>query len=451
MSPKILVVDDDMSHRKMIDTVLSAEGYTVFQADDGDTAVKEVEKQFFDLIIMDLRMKRMDGVTALHEVKKISPALPVIIMTAYASVKTAVDTLKLGAYDYLTKPVESEELKIIVDKVLHHQQLEQENLFLKERLNKKFNFSNIIASSEAMSKLFHAITLAAPTEATVLITGESGTGKELIANAIHENSLRYDKTFIKINCAALPENLLESELFGHKKGAFTGAESNKKGRFHLADKGSIFLDEITEMSLTTQVKLLRVLQEREFDPLGSIETIKVDTRIIAVTNKDLETAVKEGKFREDLYFRMNVINVKVPPLRDRKEDIPVLADFFLKKYSEKNQILIKGFVPKSMDLLMRYNWPGNVRELENVIERAVIMSRGEMITAAEFPDVFRELDVNADDKVNWLPSGKSLKEIEKQMILQTLEESDGNRTHAADILGISRRTLQIKLKEYGIN
>jgi two-component system response regulator HydG len=328
MKRKILVVDDDLSHLKMIDTVLSAEGYRVCQATDGDAAVSEVDKQFYDLILMDLRMKRMNGIEALQEIKKISPAIPIIIMTAYASVGTAVEALKSGAYDYLTKPVEIEEMKLLVEKALHHHQLKQENVFLKERLSNKFNFTDIIARSSAMNKLFESLALAAPTEANILITGESGTGKELIANAIHENSPRREQPFIKINCAALPENLLESELFGHRKGAFTGAESNRKGRFHLADKGSVFLDEIAEMPLTTQVKILRVIQEREFEPLGSTDTVKVDTRIIAATNRNLQTEIDDGRFREDLFFRLNVINLEVPPLHERREDNPPLTDFF---------------------------------------------------------------------------------------------------------------------------
>jgi len=293
------------------------------------------------------------------------------------------------------------------------------------------------------------MSLVAPTDATVLITGESGTGKELIANAIHLNSDRRDRPFIKVNCAALPETLLESELFGHEKGAFTGAVSRKKGRFELAHNASIFLDEIGEMPLSTQVKILRVLQEREFEPVGSGKTVKVDIRIIAATNKDLEEEIKEGRFREDLFYRLNVVSLNVPSLRERKDDIPLLADFFLKRYAEKNQRLIKGFSPRAMDLLMRYDWPGNARELENVIERAVILSRDNSITPGVFPRGIQGLDEN--NEMMFIVPGKSLKEVERQMIIRTLDETGGNRTHAADILGISRRTLQLKLKEYGIN
>jgi len=451
MRRKILVVDDELSHRQMLNTVLSEEGYEVREADDGDAAIGAVEEQFYDLILMDIRMSHVGGIEALKKIKEISPGIPIIIMTAYASVSTAVDALKKGAYDYLTKPLDIDELKILVDKALHHHQLEQENLLLKEQLGDRFDFSNIIGRSAAMGKLLENISMVAPTEATVLITGSSGTGKELIANSVHQNSPRRERPFIKVNCAALPETLLESELFGHEKGAFTGAVERKKGRFHLAHTGSIFLDEIAEMSTVTQAKILRVLQEGEFEPLGSTKTVQVDTRVIAATNRNLEEEIQAGRFREDLYYRLNVVNLNIPPLNERRDDIPLLSGFFLKKYAKKNHRLIKGFNPRAMDLLMRYEWPGNVRELENVVERAVIMARGEMITPAEFPDALRELDEEAKKTEFDLTPGRSLKDVEREMIIRTLEDTDGNRTHAADILGISRRTLQLKLKEYGIN
>jgi two-component system response regulator HydG len=451
MKTRILVVDDEISHRKMIEAVLAKEGYEIDQADNGQAAIDAIEERFYDLVIMDIRMPRVGGIDALKEIKQISPAIPIIIMTAYASVGSAVDALKSGAYDYLTKPLDIEELKLLVAKALRHQQLEQENIFLKERLNDRFDFSNIIGRSPSMIRLFETVALVAPTEATVLIVGESGTGKELIANAIHQNSPRKDSPFIKVNCAALPETLLESELFGHEKGAFTGAIARKQGRFQLAHNSSIFLDEIAEMAPATQAKILRVLQEREFEPVGGTQTIKVNTRIIAATNKTLEEEIREGRFREDLYYRLNVVTVDVPPLRHRREDIPLLADFFLKPYAKKNRRVINGFTPRATDLLMRYDWPGNVRELENVIERAVIMARGEMITPLEFPIDLQNLDEDLKESRIDLTPGRSLKEVEKVVILRTLEEVGGNRTHAARILGISRRTLQLKLKEYGIN
>jgi len=451
MKPKILVVDDERSHRQMIEAVLSAEGYEIAQADNGQAAIDAVTKKFYDLIIMDIRMPELGGIEALKKIKAISPGIPIIIMTAYASVGTAVDALKSGASDYLTKPLDIEELKILVAKTLRFHQLEEENIYLKERLNDRFDFSNIIGQSPAMNKLFETMALVAPSEATALIVGESGTGKELIANAIHQNSPRKDRPFIKVNCAALPETLLESELFGHEKGAFTGAIARKQGRFQLAHKSSIFLDEIAEMAPATQAKILRVLQELEFEPLGSTQTTKVDTRVVAATNKNLEAEIAAGRFREDLYYRLKVVTLDVPPLRERREDIPYLADFFLKQYADKNRRLIQGFTPRATDLLMRYDWPGNVRELENIIERAVIMSRGEVITPLEFPNDIQELDEELKDSQINLTPGRSLKEVEKEMILRTLEETGGNRTHAARILGITRRTLQLRLKDYGIN
>ena len=449
MKSKILIVDDEPTHLKMLETVLTAEGFELQKANDGQTAIEAVEERFYDLILMDVRMSRMDGIEALKRIKEISPGIPVIIMTAYASVNTAVDALKSGAYDYLTKPLDIDELKILVQKALRHQQLEKENIFLKEQLKGRFDFSNIIGQSPMMLHLFETISLVAPSDATVLITGESGTGKEIIANAIHQNSLRREKPLIKVNCAALPETLLESELFGHKKGAFTGALKRRQGRFQLAHEGTIFLDEIAEMAPSTQAKILRVLQEREFEPLGGSSTIKVDTRVIAATNKDLKSEIQEGRFREDLYFRVNVVMLNVPPLRERREDIPLLADFFLKQYAEKNQRLIKGFTPLATDLLMRFDWPGNVRELENVTERAVIMARGDVIPPDEFPETLRSLDPDLKKTSIDLSPGRSLKAVEKEMILRTLEDTNGNRTHAAKILGISRRTLQLKLKDYG--
>lgn len=451
MKAKILVADDETSHRQMIEAVLAAEGYEVTQAEDGQAAISAVEDRFYDLVIMDVRMPNVDGIQALQKIKQISPDIPVIIMTAYASVGSAVDALKSSAYDYLIKPLDIDELKILVDKALRHHQLEQENLYLKERLSDRFDFSNIIGRSPSMTRLFETVALVAPSEATALIVGESGTGKELIANAIHQNSPRKDRPLIIVNCAALPETLLESELFGHEKGAFTGAITRKQGRFQLAHNSSIFLDEIAEMAPATQAKILRVLQEREFEPVGSTQTIKVDTRVIAATNKNLEGEIQAGRFREDLYYRLNVVTVDIPPLRQRREDIPLLADFFLKQYAQKNRRLIKGFTPRATDLLMRYEWPGNVRELENIIERAVIMSRGEMITPLEFPNDLQNLDEALKESRIDLTPGRSLKEVEKVLILRTLEETGGNRTHAARILGISRRTLQLKLKEYGIN
>ncbi len=450
MNYRILVVDDDASLRKMLDAVLTEDGYEITQADDGSKAVSAVKERFYDLILMDIRMAQIGGIVALKKIKKLNPEIPVIIMTAYASVDTARDALKSGAFDYLTKPLDIDELKLIVRRALHHHQLEQENRYLKERLDDKFDFGNIIGSSHPMRRLFETLSLVAPTEATVLVTGESGTGKELIANAIHQNSPRRDHPMVKVNCAALPETLLESELFGHEKGAFTGAISRSRGKFQLAHRSTLFLDEISEMTPATQAKILRALQEREVEPVGGDKTIAIDTRIVAATHRNLEDEVKGGRFREDLYYRLNVVKVEIPPLRSRPEDIPLLSELFLKRFVEKNRKMIKGFTPKSVDILMRHDWPGNVRELENVVERAVIMATGDRITPEDFPAALTESEAPERVDQSGNPSARTLKEMEKEMILRTLAETGGNRTHAARILGISRRTLQLKIKEYGI-
>jgi two-component system response regulator HydG len=448
--PRILVVDDEESHRIMLRAVLKDEGYEVAEAADGSEAVRAVEQEPFDLILLDVRMKTMDGIEALNEIRKISPLIPVLIMTAYASVKTAVEALKAGAFDYLTKPLDIEELKVLIEKALELYHLREENLTLKERLGDRFDFSKIIGKSRKMRELFDTLSLVAPTDATILILGESGTGKELVANAIHHNSFRKSQPFIKISCSALPETLLESELFGHERGAFTGAIARREGRFQLAHRGTIFLDEVGEMSPTTQMKLLRVLQEKEFEPLGSVQTLKADVRVIAATNKDLTQEVKESRFREDLFYRLNVIPIHLPPLRERKEDIPDLANHFLSQYREKNKKEIKEFSPKALDLLIRYEWPGNIRELENCIERAVIVARGELIAPVDLPPSIQNLPAGKGDSEILFPAGISLQEAEKALILKTLEDAGGNRSRAAEILGINRRTLQMKLKEYGM-
>jgi len=394
----------------------------------------------------------MDGIEALTEIRKKSPLVPVLIMTAYASVKTAVEALKAGAFEYLTKPLDIDELKILIEKALELYHLRAENIALKERLGDRFDFSKIIGRSRKMKEVFDTLSLVAPTDATVLILGESGTGKELVANSIHHNSPRASQPFIKVSCAALPETLLEGELFGHEKGAFTGAIARREGRFQLAHRGTIFLDEVGEMSVTTQTKLLRVLQEKEFEPLGSTRTVKVDVRVIAASNKDLEREVKEARFREDLFYRLNVVPISLPPLRERKEDIPALATHFFAIYRDKNRKELKDISGKAMDLLMRYDWPGNIRELENCIERAVILARGEVIVPADLPPPIQALSSWEQEMQGLeLPSGISLQEVEKALILKTLEDTGGNRTRAAEILGINRRTLQNKLKEYGIH
>jgi two-component system response regulator HydG len=449
MKERILVVDDEQSHRTMLKAVLSAEGYEISEASDGTSAMKAVESDSFDLILMDIRMADIDGIEAMRQIKKTSPSMPVVIMTAYASVSTAVDALKSGAYDYLTKPLDIEELKILIQKALEHYRLREENVFLRERLADRFDFSQIIGKSRAMRDLFEALSLVAPSDTTILIYGGSGTGKELVANAIHQNSPRARKPFIKVSCAALPETLLESELFGHERGAFTGAVARKAGRFQLANGGTIFLDEVGEMSPATQVKLLRVLQEREFEPLGGTKTIQVDIRVIAASNKDLETEVKEGKFREDLFYRLNVVPIHLPPLSERKEDIPLLAEHYFRFYKEKNKSSVRGFSPKTMDMMVRHDWPGNVREMENAIERAVLFCQGEYISPQDLPSPIQTAQ-NGQRLVS-VPAGMTLKQVEKEVVMNCLAETNGNRTQTARILGISRKTLQNKLKEYGIS
>ena len=433
----------------MLRAVLQDEGYEVIEAADGREAVSAVEQEPFDLALMDIRMTTMDGIEALTDIRQISPLLPVIIMTAYASVKTAVDALKAGAFDYLTKPLDIDELKIVVAKGLEYYHLHQENRALKERLGDRFDFSRIVGRSRRMKELVDTLSLVAPSDATVLILGESGTGKEVVANALQQNSLRAQQPFIKVSCAALPETLLESELFGHEKGAFTGAVARREGRFQLAHRGTIFLDEVGEMSPATQAKLLRVLCEREFEPLGGTRTVKVDVRIIAATNRELEKDVREGRFREDLFYRLNVVPVTVPPLRERKEDIPDLAMHFFTIFCRKNGKDLKNISPKTMDILTRYEWPGNIRELENCVERAVIMARQEILVPEDLPPHIRVSALGAEETLN-LPQGISLAEVEKGLILKTLSDAGDNRTRAALILGINRRTLQNKLKQYGI-
>jgi len=447
---KILVVDDDTTHRLMLKATLAAEGYGITEAGDGERAVEKIKQEFFDLVMLDLKMPKMGGLEALKRLKEINPEIPVLIMTAYASVQTAVDALKHGAFDYLIKPLDMEEVKLMLIKTLDYHKLKKENRSLKKRLSKTFGFSEIVGNSKKMHELFEVLSLAAPSDTTILILGESGTGKELIANAIHQNSSRADKPFIKVNCAALPENLLESELFGHEKGAFTGAHTRRLGRFEQAHGGTLFLDEIGDMSLLTQAKILRVLQEGEFERVGGEKTVKVDVRIIAATNKDLEEEVKNNNFRLDLFYRLSVVPVNVPPLRERKEDIPLLVEHFIQKYAEKNRQHIRKISPRVMDLFMRYAWPGNIRELENVIQRAVILCKEETLMPEVLPPAFKNLTGDTPQGTVDGLVGLSIKEVERELILRTLEQTRHNITRTAEILGITRRGLQYKLHELGL-
>jgi two-component system response regulator HydG len=447
----ILVVDDDDAHRTMLRTLVGGWGYDIVEADDGSTAIEKVQERPFDLILMDVRMLKVSGLEALERIKAFNPAIPVTIMTAYSSVETAIEALKKGAYDYLTKPLDFDKLRLTIERAMEHTRLREENRLLRENLGKHFDMQNIIGRSPAMMSLLETVAHVAPSEATVMITGESGTGKELIAGVIHHNSPRKDGPFVKINCAAITETLLESELFGHEKGAFTGADRRKEGRFYQADQGSIFLDEVSEMPLTMQVKLLRVLQERELTRVGGEKVITVDVRVIAATNKDLVDLKNKGLFREDLYYRLNVVNLEIPPLTERRDDIPLLAQHFLEIFVDKNKKKIKGFTPKAMDQLIRYDWPGNVRELMNAVERAVVLARTDYLDDQDFsilPPLFQQSAPAPSDieNIDNIP----LEEVEKAAILRMLESVDGNKSEAARRLGITRKTLHKKLKKYGV-
>ena len=447
----ILVVDDDLAHRTMLHTLIAGWGYRVFEADDGEKAIEAVCKEPFDLILMDIRMVKISGLEAMHDIKQINPAIPVVIMTAYASVETAVKALKEGAYDYLTKPLDFDELRITMERAMEHCRLKEENRHLKETISAHFDRRNLIGRSEIMIRLLDTVSQVAPSEATVLITGESGTGKEMIAGAIHYNSMRKEGPFVKINCAAITETLLESELFGHEKGAFTGADRRKEGKFRQAEGGTIFLDEVSEMSLSMQVKLLRVLQEREVTRVGGEDVIKVNVRVITATNRNLTKDMEAGRFREDLFYRLNVVTIHVPPLRERKEDIPLLAQHFLKIFAQKNHKTLKGFTPQAIDRLLKYHWPGNVRELMNAVERGVVLSRADYLDEVDLPLIQKEFLPAKDDALQKNERGDSpLETVEKDTILKALGAAGGNKSEAARRLGITRRTLHLKLKKYGM-
>jgi len=447
---KILVVDDDDAHRTMLRTLVGGWGYDIVEADDGSTAMEKVQERPFDLVLMDIRMLKVSGLEALDRIKAFNPSIPVTIMTAYSSVETAIEALKKGAYDYLTKPLDFDKLRLTIERAMEHTRLKEENRLLKESLGKHFDMQNIIGRSPAMMSLLETVAHVAPSEATVMITGDSGTGKELIAGVIHHNSPRKDGPFVKINCAAITETLLESELFGHEKGAFTGADRRKEGRFYQANQGSIFLDEVSEMPLTMQVKLLRVLQERELTRVGGEKVIPVDVRVIAATNKDLVDLKNRGLFREDLYYRLNVVSLEIPPLTERREDIPLLARHFLEIFVDKNKKEIKGFTPKAMDQLIRYDWPGNVRELMNAVERAVVLARTEYLDDQDFPILQPLLQQTAPAQSDFNNIDIPLEEVEKAAILRMLEFVAGNKSEAARRLGITRKTLHKKLKKYGV-
>ncbi len=460
--PAVLVVDDDKNTRDGLNLALK-DAYNVILAENGEKALELLADRQVDIMLGDVRMPGMDGLTLMKRALSRKPELIVILLTAYGNVETAVEAMKLGAYDFLMKPVNLDRLDLLLRRALRSREVESENLDLRRQLDDKYGLENIIGASQPMTEVFDVIKQAAPTRATVMIQGESGTGKELVAHAIHGLSPRARGPFVVVHCAALSPSLLESELFGHEKGAFTGAVSRRSGRFEMADGGTLFLDEVSEIDLSVQVKLLRVLEERQFERVGGGDEIDVDIRLIAATNKDLRSLVKEGNFREDLFFRLDVIDVNLPPLRDRIDDIPLLCHHFLRDAAEKNGKRIEGITSEALNLLASYDWPGNVRELRNTIEKMVVLTRKEKLTARDVPLNIRKavqqsegvptvgssgaVAVNAS-----VPSSRSsLADVEREMIYNALEKHNGSRTEAARELGISRRTLHRKLKQYQEN
>jgi len=441
---KILIVDDEAVIRESLHDWLSDVDYEVFTAESGPQALEILEKEKVGIVIADLVIPAMDGIELMKRAKEIVPNVEVIIITAYGSIPTATAAMREGAYDYIEKPFCPERVELLIEKLIERQGLIEENLSLHQRLEERYLFENLIAKSPKMQKIIELIKVVAKSNATVLITGESGTGKELVARAIHSQSHRKDKPFVAVSCAALPESLLESELFGHEKGSFTGAYAQKKGKFEIVNKGTLFLDEIGEMSANIQVHLLRVLEEKEFTRVGSNELIKVDVRVISATSKDMKKAVASRQFREDLYYRLNVVIIELPPLREKKEDIPLLAQHFLEKFAVENQKEITGFSPDATDFLLKCEWTGNVRELENAIERAVILAKNSYIEVADLPQENLLLTCSA-------PSRKSLGEVEKYHIMNILNETGANYSQAAKILGISRMTLYNKIRAYRLD
>jgi DNA-binding NtrC family response regulator len=440
---KILVVDDEAVIRDSFLEWLTELGYDVITAENGNKALQVINEKKPEIAFIDLVIPGMDGIEILKRAREVSGDICCVIMTAYGGVSTAITSMKEGAFDYIEKPFCPGKVELLIEKMIEHQNIKKENLLLHHKLEERCSFENIIYKSVKMQRVIELIKAVAKSNATVLITGESGTGKELVAKAIHNYSYRFNKPFVAISCAALPENILESELFGHEKGSFTGAHIQRKGKFEFADGGTLFMDEIGEMSANIQVHLLRVLEEKEFTRVGGNEVVKVDVRVISATNKDMKQEVRQGNFREDLYYRLNVVNIELPPLRDRKEDIPLLAEHFLKEFALENSKDIGQFNPDAMDLLLNYDWPGNVRELENTIERAVILSKNSSIDQADL--LLEENNGRSKEK-----SLDSITEIEKKHIANVLEECGGNYSRTAGILGISRMTLYNKIKAYGI-
>jgi DNA-binding NtrC family response regulator len=448
MKHRILVVEDEEKLRRVIELQLVSAGFEVDQAGTAEEGLKLADRA--DLILTDLRLPGMDGLELIRAIRRQNAATPIVVITAFGTVESAVEAMKAGAFDFLPKPFSMDHLMAVVHKALEVRSLRDENRKLREELVRRYSFENIVGRSPAMQEIFATIERVAPTRATVLIAGESGTGKDLIARAIHYQSPRRDRPFVKINCTAIPENLMESELFGYEKGAFTGAVTSKPGRFELADTGTVFLDEIGDVPPNIQVKLLRVLQEREFERLGSNRTRQIDVRVIAATNADLRAALEQGAFREDLYYRLNVVPINVPPLRERKEDIPALAEHFLRKYAAEFSSPVKAISDEALQVLLGHHWPGNVRELENVIERSLVLCSGEILEAADIRlDTAPRNSRAAGEPL--LPEGMTLEEHERELIRKALERAQGNKSQAARLLGLSRNALRYRLSQMGLD
>jgi putative PEP-CTERM system response regulator len=443
----ILIADDEKNIREGLAESLGLDGYKTLLAADGDEALKIVEDGDVDLVITDLKMPKVSGTDVLKSVVGRYPGLPVIVLTGHGTIEDAVTAMRFGAFDFVTKPVNLDHLSLLVKRALESRELKRKNRELEAEVESERRSGAMIGKSPEMKKVQELVRRVAPTRASVLITGESGVGKELVADAIHALSPRSSGPLVKVHCAALAESLLESELFGHEKGAFTGAQARKRGRFELANEGTLFLDEIGEINQNVQIKILRVLQDRKFERVGGEETLEVDVRIIAATNRDLKKEIAEGRFREDLYYRLNVVNIHVPPLRERRDDIPILAMSFLQEFARENAKPIEGFEPKARQALYAYPWPGNVRELRNCVESAVVMARGNLIGIEDLPPGVRSSSEERDIRV---PSGSSLAETEKILIRETLAAQGGNKSRTAEILGIGRKTLYQKIEEYGI-
>lgn len=449
----ILIIEDEPRMRRLLEITLGEEAHSVTAVGDAETGIRNLlaNSTGVDLVVTDLKLPGIGGLEFLHEAKRINPSVPVVVMTAYGSVETAVEAMKAGAADYVLKPFTMAEMKLVINKELDVRRVREENRDLREALGKRYHFENIVARSPKMQAVLAMVERVAPTNSTVLIGGESGVGKDLIARAIHQNSRRASGPFLKINSTAIPETLLESELFGFEKGAFTGALASKPGKFELADKGTLFLDEIGDIPAPIQVKLLRVLQEREFERLGGTRTIKVDVRLLAATNRDLRAALEEGTFREDLYYRLNVVPIDIPPLREHKEDIPELVNHFLPRFSRENGREFTSITPAALKLLMEYHWPGNVRQLENTIERAVALSSGPALDAADIHlDSAVSRGSSAGSAPPLLPEGMTLEQWEDEMIREALRRANGNKSQAARLLGLSRNALRYRLGKLGV-